>query len=260
LEKSFSNKEITDFTGQNLSELAQFGKIYLFDNVSSTQAITKGLVGKQEPALVIALAQTRGRGRFNRDWYSGPGGIYFSYLTFPNFSVKDKIARMTLITALALVKSLESLTDKKIDLRWPNDLIISGKKLGGILCETKGPGLIIGVGLNLNQTFFPASLPDATSLFIETNREFEIGKILKILLTSLTDSYHDLALSKFAEFLPEIKKRQVLINQRVKVELWLRRIEGTVIDLDDNGRLVLRTDPGRLIAITAGKVHRIANA
>ena len=157
MEKSFSNKEITDFTGQNLSELAQFGKIYLFDNVSSTQAITKGLVGKQEPALVIALAQTRGRGRFNRDWYSGPGGIYFSYLTFPNFSVKDKIARMTLITALALVKSLESLTDKKIDLRWPNDLIISGKKLGGILCETKGPGLIIGVGLNLNQTFFPAS-------------------------------------------------------------------------------------------------------
>jgi biotin-(acetyl-CoA carboxylase) ligase len=75
----------------------------------------------------------------------------------------------------------------------------------------------------------------------------------------LTNSYHDFALSKFTDFLPEIKKRQVLINQRVRVNLWLRRIEGSVIDLDDEGRLLLRTDPGRLITITAGKVHRIAH-
>lgn len=259
MEKSFSDNKITDFTGQHLSELAQFGKIYLFETVSSTQEIAKSLVRKKEPALVIALAQTRGRGRFNRDWYSEKGGLYFSCLTFPGFSVKAKTYQLTLFTALTIAQSLEALINNKIDMRWPNDLILSGKKLGGILCETKGASLIVGIGLNLNQTFFPASLPDATSLFIETNQEFENGKILKVLLTALTNSYHDFALSKFTDFLPEIKKRQVLINQRVRVNLWLRRIEGSVIDLDDEGRLLLRTDPGRLITITAGKVHRIAN-
>ena len=259
MEKSIFQNTISDFTGQNLSELAQFGKIYLFETVSSTQEIAKSLVGKKEPALVIALAQTRGRGRFNRDWYSEKGGLYFSYLTFPDFSVKAKTHQLTLFTALTLAQSLETLINKKIDMRWPNDLIISGKKFGGILCETKGASLIIGIGLNLNQTFFPGSLPDATSFFIETNQEFENGKILKTLLMALTNSYHDFALSKFTDFLPEIKKRQVLINQRVRVNLWLRRIEGSVIDLDDEGRLLLRTAPGRLITITAGKVHRIAN-
>lgn len=259
MEKSFSDNKISDFTGQHLSELAQFGKIYLFETVSSTQEIAKSLVSKKEPALVIALAQTRGRGRFNRDWYSEKGGLYFSYLFFPDFSVKAKTPQLTLFTALTLAQSLEKLINKKIDMRWPNDLILSGKKFGGILCETKGTGLIIGIGLNLNQTFFPASLPDATSLFIETNQEFEHGKIINTLLTALTNSYHDFASSKFVDFLPEIKKRQILINQRVRVNLWLRRIEGSVIDLDDEGRLLLRTDPGRLITIAAGKVHRIAH-
>jgi BirA family transcriptional regulator, biotin operon repressor / biotin---[acetyl-CoA-carboxylase] ligase len=259
LAKSISKNTISDFTGQHLSELAQFGKTYLFDTVSSTQEIAKGLVNKKEPALVIALAQTRGRGRFNRDWYSEKGGLHFSYLYFPDFSVKHKTYQLTLFTGLTIAQSLEKLINKKIDIRWPNDLILAGKKIGGILCETKGDSLIIGIGLNLNQTFFPASLPEATSLFIETNQEFEGGKMLKTLLTALTSSYQDFALNKFTDFLPEIKKRQVLINQRVRVNLWLRRIEGSVIDMDDEGRLLLRTDPGRLITITAGKVHRIAN-
>ncbi|MEO0092929.1 MAG: biotin--[acetyl-CoA-carboxylase] ligase [candidate division WOR-3 bacterium] len=251
------SKAISDFTGSDLSELAQFGKVYLFETVASTQEIARSLVKKREPAIVIALSQTQGRGRFRRDWYSPPGGIYFSYLVFPDFSVKDKIVQLTLGSALVVAKGLEVLSGKKIELRWPNDLMLSGKKVGGILCETKDLGLIVGVGINLNQPFFPTNLSDATSFFLETNQEYDIGKALKMLFTLLTNHYQNFASSKFIDLLPEIKARQVLLNQRVRVELWLRRIEGTVIDLDDWGRLVLRTDPGQLITITAGKVHRI---
>ncbi len=259
MEKSFSSNAITDFTGHNLSELAQFGKVYLFDTVSSTQEIAKGLVSKREQALVIALVQTRGQGRFHRIWQSGPGGLYSSFLLFPDFSVKDKIAQLTLLFSLALAKSIEEMTEQKVTLRWPNDLILADKKVGGLLCERKGPGLIIGIGFNLNQTFFPDSLLDATSLFIETNREYGITQTLHTILTSLTNFYKEFDSNKFAQFLPEIKSRQVFLNQRVRVELWLRHIEGTVIDLDDNGQLLLRTDSGRLMTVTAGKVHRIRN-
>lgn len=246
-----------NLTGTDLSELAQFGKVYLFETVASTQEIAKGLVSKGEPAIVIALTQTRGYGRFRRHWHSPLGGLYFSYLTFPDFSAKHQIAQLTLSAALKLAQVIESMSAKKVELRWPNDLIIAEKKVGGVLCTTKGPGLVIGVGINLNQQFFPERLPEATSIFLETNQQFEIGQVLKTLLTSLINLPKDFADGKFTDLLPEIKARQVFINQRVRVELWLRRIEGTVIDLDDLGRLVLRTDPGRLLTITAGKVHRI---
>lgn len=252
-------QEFNSFTGQDLAELTQYGKVYLFEKVSSTQEIAKRLVANKEPSLVIALTQTRGQGRFNRNWYSPLGGIYFSQLLFPEFSIKDRITQMTLAVTLIIAKSLETLINKKIAIRWPNDLILAGRKVGGILCVTKGPGLIIGVGVNLNQPFFPDDLPDATSLFLETNQKFEIGKVLKVLLNSLNDLYKDFAVVDFTDFLSEIKDRQILINQRVKAELWLRRIEGNVIDLDDYGRLVLRTDSGRLLTIAAGKVHRIRN-
>jgi len=248
-----------NLTGTDLSELTQFGKVYLFETVASTQEIAKGLVSKREPAIVIALSQTRGYGRFRRHWHSPPGGLYFSYLTFPDFSVKHQLTQLTLCAGLRVAQGLEEITSQKIAMRWPNDLILAGKKVGGLLCETMGQGLIIGVGLNLNQQYFPAFLSDATSLFLETTQQFEISKVLKTLLTSLTNLFKDFASGKFGDFLPAIKERQVLINQRVRVELWLRRIEGTVIDLDDMGRLILRTDPGRLITITAGKVHRIRN-
>ncbi len=246
-------------TGQDLSELAQFGKIYLFETVSSTHEIAKSLVDRKEPSLVIALVQTHGRGRFHRDWYSEKGGLYLSYLIFPDFSAKPKIAQLTLLASLSVAHSLESLIGNKIEMRWPNDLLLAGKKVGGLLCATKGPGLIISIGINLNQSSFPDFLPNATSLFLVTKQSFEIGKVLKIILGSLTNFYNDFLAGKFTDFLPELKKRQVLINQRIRAELWLRRIEGTVIDLDDAGRLVLRTDPGLLVIISAGKVHRIRN-
>ncbi|MFB0510007.1 MAG: biotin--[acetyl-CoA-carboxylase] ligase [bacterium] len=257
MEKLLSTERFTDFTGPNLSELAQFGKVYLFETVSSTQDIAKKLVSKQEPALVIALNQTKGRGRFLRRWHSVHGGLYFSYLLFPDFSVKDKTAQMTMLISLAVAQTLESLSGQKIDLRWPNDIMISGKKLGGLLCEAKQNALIIGVGINLNQPFFPAFLSDATSLFIETNQNYELDKVLRLILTRCTNLYQEFNTGKFAQFLPEIKSRHILLNQRVRADLWLRRIEGNVLDLDDDGRLLIRTDSGRLLTITAGKVHRI---
>ena len=257
MEKSFSTKTFTDFTGQNLSELTQFGKVYLFDTVSSTQNIAKGLIAKKEQALVIALNQTKGQGRFRRKWHSETGGLYFSQLLFPDISVKDKSAQMIMLVALAIARSLESLTNQKCELRWPNDIIFGGKKIGGVLCETKQEALIIGVGLNLNQTYFPTSLTDATSLYIEQEQEYEIGKILILLLTNISELYQEFIAGKFLKLLSEIKSRQVLINQRVRVDLWFRHIEGNFIGLDNEGRLVLRTDTGRLMTITAGKMHRI---
>ena len=112
--------------------------------------------------------------------------------------------------------------------------------------------------MNLNQTYFPDNLSDVTSLYIEQEQEYEIGKTLIQLLTNISELYQEFIAGRFLKLLSEIKSRQVLINQRVRVDLWFRHIEGNFIGLDNEGRLVLRTDTGRLMTITAGKMHRIA--
>ena len=124
-----------------------------------------------EGAVCIADQQTHGRGRQGRSWHSETGtGLYLSILLKPNLSA-EKLALITLMAGVATVSAIEQqIPSVPLKLKWPNDILLNGKKLSGILCEyVPGTAVIVGIGINLNQTCFPEDIKNiATSLKLET--------------------------------------------------------------------------------------------
>ncbi|MEO0092055.1 MAG: biotin--[acetyl-CoA-carboxylase] ligase [candidate division WOR-3 bacterium] len=275
---------MSQFSGDLLSRLSQFGRIYLFETINSTQIQMRKLA-KEIPldghygiqAIVIANQQTQGLGRLGRSWYSPENGLYFSLLV--NFAHdKTPLTLLTLYTGKIIADVIEELTLIPIYLKWPNDLVYidnnySFYKVGGILSETIGKTflkpkpdkktMIIGIGLNINQTNFPDDLAEATSLKLitlktkqkETN--FNQGEILYKILNRLSESLFNDTIQSYTEILQEIKHKSSVIGKRVKVSQRFKTITGTAIDIDEQGRLILRTEVGRIISLDAGEVSSI---
>lgn len=271
-------------SGDLLSQLAKFGHIYLYDEVNSTQIqarkLAKEFLNNEHDgiqAIVIANQQSQGLGRFGRKWYSPENGLYFSLLV--NFAHnKTPLTLLTLYTGKIIADVIEELTSIPIYLKWPNDLVYidnnySFYKIGGILSETIGKTflkpkpdkktMIIGIGLNINQTNFPDDLPEATSLKLislktkqkETN--FNQAEILYKILNRLSESLFNCTNQSHTDILQEIKRKSSVIGKRVKVSQRFKTLTGTAIDIDEQGRLILRTEIGRIISLDAGEVSSI---
>jgi BirA family biotin operon repressor/biotin-[acetyl-CoA-carboxylase] ligase len=250
--------------GAYLTRLARFGKVYLFPAVTSTNDVAKKLAAEGQPALVAAETQTRGRGRFSREWLSPSGGLWFSMLFFPDLA-QERIGLITLAAGLAVADSVEKLAGLKPDLLWPNDVMLDGRKVCGILCEGKGKAVIAGIGLNLNQASFPSELPDATSLFLALGKSLDR---FEMMLAICEGFFHRLDELKAASTLPligELKSRMPMLGRPVTVETsWVglgslapRQVLGTALDLNENGELLVQTPDGATRTFSAGKVIRV---
>ncbi len=251
-----------------LNRIARFGRLYLLDVVPSTNDYAFSLANRQEPAIVVARKQTKGRGRFHRRWFGDEDSLLFSLLLFLGKELPSP-ASITQFAGLALCRVIDRLTklspgkserEEKTPiplLRWPNDLLINGKKVAGILCEQRRDAVVIGIGINVNQSLFPENLPEASSLFLIYNQKFDH---LVLLEAFLTDFFSCTEQFKKGETLPlwqEIKDRSAILHHRVEIRTLLRRHIGTVIDIDDEGRLVLRTDSGKLAVFNVGQVKQL---
>jgi BirA family biotin operon repressor/biotin-[acetyl-CoA-carboxylase] ligase len=250
--------------GALLTRLARYGKAHLFPTVTSTNDVAKKLATEGLPALVAAEIQTRGRGRFSREWLSPAGGLWFSMLLFPDMAA-ERIGLITLVAGLAVAQAVEERAGLKPDLLWPNDVLVGTKKVCGILCEGKGKAVIVGIGLNLNQTSFPPELPDATSLFLLTGANSDR---FEMMLAICDGFYHRLDELKAVSTLPligELKSRMSMLGRPVTIETsWVglgslapRRVPGTALDLNENGELLVRTPDGATRTFNAGKVTRV---
>ncbi|MBW1745028.1 MAG: biotin--[acetyl-CoA-carboxylase] ligase, partial [Deltaproteobacteria bacterium] len=155
--------------------------IYLKETDSTnTRAKELATQGAPEGTLIIAEKQTNGRGRRGRSWFSPPGGgIYFSLILRPAIS-PGETPRITLMTAVVLAETLISLMKLKLRIKWPNDILVNGKKLAGILTEISTEMdavnyIVVGLGMNVNTRFekFPSEIKkNATSILIETGKQF----------------------------------------------------------------------------------------
>ncbi|MCX7785602.1 MAG: biotin--[acetyl-CoA-carboxylase] ligase [candidate division WOR-3 bacterium] len=275
---------MAQFSGELLSELAKYGQVYLFDIINSTQIQARKLAkesflnnGYGIKAIVIANQQTKGFGRFGRVWYSPAQGLYFSLLV--NFAHNEcPLTLWTLYTAKIIADVIEDFTAIPIYLKWPNDLVYidnnySFYKVGGILAETIGRSLfsvksdkrlmIIGVGININQTNFPKELPDATSLKLinmktkQIDTDFNQTEILHQILKAMADGLSYYLQHPKTEIVRQIKDKSSVIGKRVKISRRFKTLNGTAIDIDEYGRLVLRTDIGRIITLDAGEILSI---
>ena len=233
-----------------------------YKEVDSTNAEARRLSveGAESGLVVTAKKQTAGKGRRGRSWESpADENLYFSILLRPSLE-PEKAPMLTLVMAYSVAKSLQK-EDIQVLIKWPNDLVCSGKKVCGILTEMNLSGaqvedVIVGVGLNVNTMKFPDELEDkATSLRKETLRELECGELLQLILKEFDKQYQRFLENQDLEFLQE-DYNAMLINRDREVMVLEPGKEylAKALGINKLGELLVRKEDGSTEAVFAGEV------
>jgi len=214
-----------------------------------------------EGLCVVALEQTAGRGRLQRSWASPKGaGLYLSIVLRPRIELQAW-PLITLMTSLAVADALLTAHELQADIKWPNDLIVNGRKLAGILTETietdRGRVAIVGIGVNLRANALPDDLRDsATSVEEVTGHAVDAEELLHHLLLSYSrryDVFHQP--SGLEEMAKEWASRSSYASGRkVRISLENEIVEGMTSGLASDGALRVETDTGEIILVRAGDV------
>ncbi len=227
-------------------------KIYYFKETSSTMEVARKLAKKGEEAIVIAEAQTHGKGRLGRKWHSGKGGIYFTIILRPKISPAYAQV-VNLMAAVSVAKAIKLVFDLRAELKWPNDVLIKGKKVCGILAEMDAEVdavnfINLGIGINANN---PISLyeKDVTSLKEELGRDVSRKELLAFVLNEI--ERQKLLLGR-KEIINEWKDLSSTLNKNVRIIMPNETVKGKAIDIDIDGALILKRKDGSLRRIIAG--------
>jgi BirA family biotin operon repressor/biotin-[acetyl-CoA-carboxylase] ligase len=242
----------------------QFGRrVHHFFKIHSTNAVALELATADEPhgSLVIAEEQTAGRGRLGRGWHSEKtSGIYLSVVLRPPFAPLHAPV-ITLAAGLAARDAVANATGHQPELRWPNNLLIRGKKVCGILTEMQAEAqrlhyVVVGIGVNVNHGRFPGELERiATSLRLEGGQRYSRVEILVGLLGALDHYYNRLLkegpgaiIKRFTEVSPYARGR------RVRVSSPWEKFSGLTAGLSDTGLLRVKRDDGKTVTVVAGDI------
>ncbi|MBI4301232.1 MAG: biotin--[acetyl-CoA-carboxylase] ligase [Chloroflexi bacterium] len=245
-----------DLTIRNLETQLIGQRVIYYPVVSSTMEVATevGRLGAEEGTIVIAGEQTAGRGRLGRTWFSTSDSIALSIILRPTLS---QLPRLNMVTSLAIAQAIEKTTGLATTLKWPNDILIKGKKVGGILSEGYLRGsevdfAVVGIGLNVNLD--PVEIPEiadiATSLSAQLGHPILRSTILKSLLKEMEVLY--LALQRGEPVHQQWRQRLQTLDQRVRVTMGDKVVEGCAEDVDPDGCLHVRDDDGHLTIVAAG--------
>ncbi len=252
---------------ENLHELLKSSalakKIYYFRKVASTNdfAKEKASEGAGEGTLVIAEEQTRGRGRQGRRWVSPPGtGLWFSLVLRPGISPIEA-SGITPIAAVSAANAIEEVTGLPARIKWPNDILIGGKKACGILTELGSePGashyVVVGIGINVNTSSFPEEIEDkATSLKESLGREVSRTEVLARTIGEFEKFYFDFIETKsLARVLTAYREKSATIGKRVEIAVKDGVLKAEAVDIADDGGLLIKKDDGEVLKINSGEV------
>ncbi len=238
--------------------------IRVFQETTSTNDVVEKLArdGVKEGAVIFAESQTKGRGRLGRKWLSPSSkGLWFSILLRPDLRPQEA-TQLTVASATALRRAIQTLTALRTEIKWPNDILIGGKKIAGILTElnaeldrVKYVILGIGVDVNLNPGDFPSELRKlATSLKAELGRPLSRAELAVTILRELDADYKRICSGQFAAVADEWEEHCTTIGLDVIIRIGERQIRGRAESLDDDGALLLRTTHGHLERIIGGDV------
>jgi len=241
-----------------------FGKhIYHFFKTDSTNrvAFELGHAGEPEGTVVLAEEQSAGRGRAGRTWHSErAAGIYATLLLRPKLA-PVQAPLLTMMAGLSAHTAVEAVTGLAVDLKWPNDLIIRGKKAGGILTEMHAePGMVrfvvVGIGLNVNQERFPGELAGlATSLRQETGKPQSRMELLVRLLREFESDYNRFLREGIAGVIQRFEVVSSYAHgKKVRVTNGAESYVGTTAGLGPEGLLQVEREDGRVVTVIAGDV------
>ena len=227
---------------------------------SNRQAKQMAAWGEPEGAVVVAESQQSGRGRKGREWISPPGsGIYTSLILRPQISPSDAPC-ITLMTAVAVAESLMTVCKAPFRIKWPNDILVNGKKIAGILTEISTEMdsvdyIVVGIGVNVNTRIsnFPIKLRNrATSLYAETGKEFPIVTVLQQLLQKFETWYLLFQKDGFEKIRARWKSLSDVIGKEVVIQKVGENVQGRIIDIDHDGVLLLQDRQNRTHRIFSG--------
>ena len=253
--------ELEAVLSRYMNECVLRGPVYAFTQTGSTMEDAHVLAqqGAPEGTLVYAVRQVQGRGRLGRVWESPEGGAYFSIIFRPRRPAAD-IPQLSLVTGLAAVEGIRQLVRLYPSIRWPNDVLIDGKKICGILIESTQPSahstqscVIVGVGVNV--TTKPSDLPEtATSLAAAVENCPHPHQVTGALWRKLSTWYDTWLMGGFAPVRAALRPWMGHFGQPVHITAGTSRFEGTATDLDESGRLLVRLDSGIMRAFEMGEV------
>ncbi|MDF1593238.1 MAG: biotin--[acetyl-CoA-carboxylase] ligase [Desulfobacterales bacterium] len=231
--------------------------VHYFPEATSTMEIAKEMARKGSPhfTIVIAGRQQQGRGRLKRVWLSADGGLYFTMVLRPG--VPTALApRINFLASLVLAQTLRRLYSIDAKVKWPNDILVDGKKISGMLSEMEADSdtatfINIGIGVNVNND--PSNRePGAISLKKIHGKAFS----RKALLTDFLDVFETrLESLSLDAVIPEWKRHTLTLGRSVKIVTTRETVEGVAEDVDDNGALLLRLPDGSLKKIVSGDCY-----
>ncbi|MCM8756805.1 MAG: biotin--[acetyl-CoA-carboxylase] ligase [Candidatus Omnitrophica bacterium] len=245
----------------NGGQPSSYLRIIRFDKVGSTNdyAFALGRAGNKEITVVLAKCQTKGRGRLGRSWVSpNSKGIYVSFLFRPKRTLQE-IFLLGIVVALATVKSLKGILP--LTIKWPNDIVIGNKKIGGVLVETESFNkipefVIVGLGINVNSEFI--DLPEkATSIFLQTGNKYPLNDLFKTILKEVIAFYDRFKLNDYKNIIDEVKNYLDTLHRRVLVYTHKDKYEGIAVDIDSYGALLVRDYLGDIVRIDLGEVKNL---
>ncbi|MFZ2198396.1 MAG: biotin--[acetyl-CoA-carboxylase] ligase [Thermodesulfovibrionales bacterium] len=239
--------------------------IFVYDRVNSTNQLAMFLAAKDDlltSIVIIADSQEKGKGRLGRSWISPPGrNIYMSIAFKPGLDTSDA-TMLTLLTSVACAHAIKKISGLQVSIKWPNDLILSGKKLVGILTEIRADIdkvnlAVIGIGMNVNmgKGDFPEEIRSiATSIKEESGKCCSRNELVIEILRQIEHFYGMLIeLGKYP-LLNEWKILSSTLGKSVKVVIGDETLIGLAEDIDDNGMLILELSSGLRRRISAGDI------
>ncbi len=238
---------------------AQGHKNELWDTIGSTnsRAAELAAAGAPEGVIVLARQQTAGRGRQGRVWVTPPdAGIAFSVLLRPQIAL-TRLPLVTLATGVAAARAIESSVGVRPGLKWVNDLVLGGRKLGGILAEMSGQALIIGIGINVR--FAADDVPEELKDKIEwlervVGRPVDSNMIVMELAHRLEEAYQDLLSGRTDAILSAWKNYSVTIGQDIESKSGGQTIRGRAVDITASGALIVALENGGTVELHAGEI------
>jgi BirA family biotin operon repressor/biotin-[acetyl-CoA-carboxylase] ligase len=239
-------------------------KIYAFSQVTSTNevAFRLALNGAKEGAVVLAESQTKGRGRIGRPWESPAGlNIYLSVILRPRI-VPSKTPLITLMAAVACAEAIDAVAYVTPVIKWPNDLLLGRKKLGGILTEAdmeldRINFVVVGIGVNVNmhRSAFPSSIRNtATSLQDTLRRDVSRVNLIQAILRYLEQWYTKLGQGRGDEIRRRWEELSLVKGRELEVAFMEEIVRGTALELDEDGALLVQTNSGTIKRVVAGDV------
>jgi BirA family biotin operon repressor/biotin-[acetyl-CoA-carboxylase] ligase len=229
-------------------------RVHYFDEVNSTMDIARELARKDCPhfTVVVAGRQKQGRGRLKRTWLSSQGGLYFTIVVRPQIPPVLS-SRVNFAASMILAQTLRNMFNINAMVKWPNDVLVDGRKISGILSEMEAEidrvsFISIGIGINVNNDPTPHE-PMATSLKKILGKKVPRIEVLKVFLDRFEDALND---ADFDNVVSEWKRYTQTLNRHVRIVTAHDVSEGLAVDVDDNGALMLKLADGSVKKIIYG--------